>query len=40
MGSVDDFWGERCAAGDANGLGAMMGLLAAGACGWAGLSSA
>lgn len=37
---VDDFLRERSAAGDVNGLGAVMGFLAAGASGLAGLSAA
>jgi len=40
IGSVDNFRSEGCAAGNANGLRAVMGFLSAGATGGAGLSSA
>ena len=40
VGGVDDLRGERCAARDVNGLGTVMGFVASGACGGAGLGSA
>ena len=40
VGSIDDFLGKRCAAGDVNGLSAVMGFVASRAGDCAGLGSA